>query len=108
MRASSRSTLSAIFEQLGAAQAFLWLHDPAGDSLAVRLAHLDGAVAAAVMLPGGAPPPAPAASLPVWPALAQARRPLVIDDIANDPRVTLRALAVARGIQTSLVVPLLV
>jgi signal transduction histidine kinase len=105
-------TLAAIVEQLGAAQAELWLHQPESDTLSLRLAeerqHGQVVTAERAQAAGAAPGPLPAAGLPLWQALCETRRPLVVADVANDPRVLLRAQALAQGIGTILYVPLLV
>lgn len=99
-------TLAAITEQLAATRAQLWLRAPEGDTLGLRLAYQRGQLVAAEQMPSG-PLPLPAAGLPVWQALVATRQPVVVDDVANDPRVVQRALALSRGTHTLLYVPLL-
>ncbi len=101
-----KQTLAAIAEQLGAAYAVLWLHDAARGTISLRLAHVNGEVVTPERLPD-APPPTHAQDLPLWRELARDRRPIVIQDVANDPRLKFRALSLTQGIQTILHVPLL-
>jgi signal transduction histidine kinase len=93
--------------QFGARWATLWLYDPATDTLRVPLAYSDGQI----ITPDGAggdalPPPVPAADVALWQEAVRTRRPVVVTDIANDPRVRLRNRLLAEGVQTLLVVPL--
>ncbi|MCC6187968.1 MAG: GAF domain-containing protein [Anaerolineales bacterium] len=99
-------TLAAITEQLTATRAQLWLRAPDDDTLGLRLAYQHGQLVAAEQMPSS-PPPLPAAGLPAWQALVATRQPVVIDHVANDPRVVQRGLALGRGTHTLLYVPLL-
>jgi signal transduction histidine kinase len=101
-------TLAAIAAQLSIAQGELWLRDAERGTLRPRLAlSQEGRVVAAEQWPGGAPATVEAAGLPLWQALVETRRPAAIDDVANDERVLLRALALAQGTRAILYVPLL-
>jgi signal transduction histidine kinase len=101
-----QQALSAIAVQLDAPSVSLFLHDGKLGEVRLHLAYLDGRVMTAADLGDDAPRSMPA-DLPVWKELLSTRRPLVVEDIANDPRLKQRALLLAQGIQTILMVPLL-
>lgn len=103
-----RQTLSAIAEQLGAAYAILWLHDLDTDRIMPHLAHRGGKVIAADEITDGTASPTPARDLPIWQELHRQRRPIVIEDAANDPRLRFQAAVLAQNVQMILCVPLLI
>ncbi len=94
-----RQALAAVAEQLAVPTVRLFLLDPATGVIQLRLAQLSGRAVA------GAAEADPV--LPLWPELQRTRRPLVVDDVANDARLGPRAALLARGVQTLLGVPLL-
>lgn len=101
-----RHALAAIAEQLGTPTASVFLHDAETDLIALRLASLNDQVVEPKDV-RDAPPPSRAAESEVWQTLARTRAPLVIEDIANDPRLKNRALLLAQNIRSVLYVPLL-
>lgn len=101
-----QQALSAIAAQLDAPSVSLFLHDGQQGEVRLHLAYLDGRVMSAADLGDDAPRSLPA-DLAVWNELLSTRRPLVVEDVANDPRLKQRARLLAQGLQTILIVPLL-
>ena len=93
-------TLTTLAEQLDASLVQLFLHDPTTATLTIRLTH--PAAPSADMWP-----PIPTPALPIWSALITTCQPIVIDDLANDPRLLQRAALMAAGARAVLYVPLL-
>ncbi len=100
--------IGIVAQQLGGKWATLWLHDPPADTMAVHLTFGEGRIYHPAELPTPAARGAvPAVELPIWGEVAGTRRPLVITDIAGDPRIKFKAAALAEGLKTVLYLPLL-
>ncbi|GAB4579800.1 MAG: hypothetical protein Fur0022_25390 [Anaerolineales bacterium] len=99
--------LVATAGQLNIEWASLFFHDPVTNLLALRKAYGAGKLLTDAELQQVGPLPLPADETPVWVELCQTRQPLVIYDIANDPRLRNRAQMLAQGLQSILYVPLL-
>ncbi|MCB8952826.1 MAG: GAF domain-containing sensor histidine kinase [Ardenticatenales bacterium] len=99
--------LQAIAAQLQADTVTLWFHDPAQDVLALRIAYIKGEITPQAQIQPQPPPPTPVAEIPLWAELQATRRPILVDDVSNDPRLKYRARIIADGIRGILIVPLL-
>ncbi len=91
--------LTSSAEQLGAGEASVWLLDAQRDQVVERLHYQAG---------GWAPAPAMASAppLPIWRELRRTGQPVVITDVANDPRLNDRARLLAAGVRGVLAAPL--
>ncbi|HET7077102.1 MAG TPA: histidine kinase [Chloroflexia bacterium] len=99
--------LAVTAAQFGARWATLWLYNADTATLRVPLAYGDGQIVTPGAGGAGLPSPVPVADVALWQEAIRTRRPVVVSDIANDPRVRLRNRLLAEGVQTLLVVPLL-
>jgi len=98
--------LKALTEQLGVKWASLFLRNPRTDKIYLRTAYGDRKIWSPERLALNVPPPTPAADLPIWQELVLARKPILVDDTANDPRLKHRSQILADGIQSIFYVPL--
>jgi len=98
--------LGAIAEPLGARYASLFLYDPARDLIRQEAAFTGGETWLARTHADRLLPPTPAPESPLWQELKRERRPIIVDDVSNDPRLKYRGRVLAAGIQTVLYVPL--
>ncbi len=96
--------LHAAADQLGARWATLFLIEDG--VLCVHRGYGAGKVLSGAALDQVALPPFPAQQSPLWHAVAQTKRPLVVNDVSNDPRILHRARLLTEGVQTVLIVPL--
>lgn len=96
--------LQAAADQLGARWATLFLLDDG--LLHAHRAYGDGTIIFGAALDQVAVPPTPVHQSALWQAAVRTRRPVVVNDISNDPRIIHRARLVADGVQTILIVPL--
>lgn len=101
--------LAAIVEQLNTSMCALYFHDRATDTLSLHMTYHYGQV-----LTGGDQLRHPAASRPFpaelnafWKVLVDTRRPLIINDIANDPLIKHHGWLIRNGVKMLLIVPLL-
>lgn len=101
--------LAAIVEQLDTSMCALYFHEPATDTLSLHMTYHYGQV-----LTGGEQLGHPSASkqFPAnlnafWQVLVNTRRPLVINDIANDPLLKHHKWLLRNGVKMLLIVPLL-
>lgn len=101
-----REAISSIAEQLGVQWATLFFHNAETDLLEAHLYLANGKVRSASDL-NGTLPPTPTSEVPLWQELARYKQPILINDVANDPRLVHRARILADGIQQILQVPLL-
>lgn len=94
----------AIGEQIGTEGISVFFYEAEIDELRPFLFYSAGKV----VKPNEVQIPAfPAKSLPIWQTLRQQKKPLIIDDIANDSRLQLKARLIAEGVKKILYVPLL-
>jgi signal transduction histidine kinase len=100
--------LRAIAEQLDAHWVMLFLHDPATDALEVQLVLKEGQIIPRERAAPNLVHPLPARDIPVWAELERTRRPILIADVAVDPRLRQRDALIAQGVRSMLVVPLVV
>lgn len=98
--------LQALTEQLGVKWASLFLHDARREVLYLRTAYGDRKIWSPERLALNVPPPIPARESPLWQELVQTRKPILVDDTSNDPRLTNRARILADGILSIFYVPL--
>ncbi len=98
--------LKALTEQLGVKWASLFLRNPRTDKIYLHTAYGDHKIWSPERLALNVPPPTPAADLPIWHELVQTRKPILVDDVSNDPRLKHRAQIIADGIQSIFYVPL--
>ncbi len=101
-----RQAISSIAEQLGVQWATLFFHNQEADLLETHLYLANGEVRSADNL-NGILPPTPTSEVPLWKEMVQRKQPILISDVANDPRLVHRARILADGIQQILQVPLL-
>ncbi len=101
--------LAAIVEQLNTSMCALYFHDRATDTLSLHMTYHYGQV-----LTGGDQLRHPAASRPFpadlnafWKVLVDTCRPLIINDIANDPLIKHHGWLLRNGVKMLLIVPLL-
>lgn len=99
--------VSAIAQQLGARFATLFLYYPEQDVLTGQIGYLDGQVLEGEALSGKTLQQVPVTRLPIWQDMCQLRRPIVVEDVAREPRLVNRAQMLAQGIRSVLYVPLL-
>lgn len=98
--------LQALTEQLGVKWASLFLHDAKRATLYLRTAYGDRKIWSPERLALNVPPPIPVHESPLWQELHQTRKPILVDDTSNDPRLKNRAQILADGIQSVFYVPL--
>lgn len=98
--------LQALTEQLGVKWASLFLHDAKRAVLYLHTAYGDRKIWSPERLALNVPPPIPASESPLWQELLQTRKPILVEDTSNDPRLKNRAQILADGIQNILYVPL--
>lgn len=102
-----REAIGSIAEQLGVQWATLFFHNQAADLLEAHLYLANGEVRAMADLDKNALPPTPTSEVPLWQELVRHKQPILINDMANDPRLVHRARILADDIQQILQVPLL-
>lgn len=96
--------LAAAAEQLQSPSASLWFLNDAGDCLVRHMACGAGETKAD---PASDRTQTPlSGEVPLWQQLLRTRRPLVVEDVDTDPRITMRAELQAAGVKSLLVVPL--
>jgi signal transduction histidine kinase len=98
--------LKALTGQLGVRWASLFLRNPRTDQIYLHTAYGDRKIWSPERLALNVPPPTPAADSPIWQELVRTRKPILVDDVANDPRLRHRAQIIADGIQSIFYVPL--
>ena len=99
--------LTVTAEQLGGRWATLWLYEAATDSLVRHLGYGRGRVLAGDQLGELGRAPIAAQELPIWQEIARTHQPIIVADVANDPRLKYRAQLLADNIRTLLYLPLL-
>jgi len=99
--------LAVLAEQLRVQFASLFRLDLQEQTLRLYRAVLHGRVLAPEAVPDARLDPVPVAQVPVWQEMLRLRRPFVIADVANDPRLVNRERMIAEGIRSVLYVPLL-
>jgi signal transduction histidine kinase len=102
-----REAIGSIAEQLGVQWATLFFHNREADLLEAHLYLANGEVHAVSERDKVGMPPTPTSEVPLWPELVRHKRPILINDVANDPRLVHRARILSDGIQQILQVPLL-
>jgi PAS domain S-box-containing protein len=100
--------MRAISEQLKADGIGVNQYDPALDRVIVQLAFVENQpLSATEMNEWGVAPSVPASVEATWQAVLRERRPFIIDDVVNDPRMVYREQFLKAGARSVLVVPLL-
>jgi signal transduction histidine kinase len=102
-----QQTLSAIAQQLGVVFTALWLHDPAAGVNRIHLGLMHGEYITASEVAAAGLALRPTQEMPLWIELVRDHRPVVVTDVANDPRVQFHALLRALRVRSILHVPLL-
>lgn len=97
--------LSSIAGELGAAYSVLWLHDVDTDRIRPYFVHKGGRASEADENTDGTI--LPAQEQQVWQELCRERRPIMIENVADDSSPQFRAALSKQNIQTVLYVPLL-
>jgi signal transduction histidine kinase len=97
--------LIVIAEQLRGQWATIFFYDLEAGEANLRLAYGNGAIQTPEQMARIGPGPLPLDALLVR-ELMETGQPVIIDDIANDPRLNNRALILSQGIQTIFYVPL--
>jgi PAS domain S-box-containing protein len=99
--------LTAVAEQFDSCSTSLWFCDAAQDTVSLHMT-------CGARIPSGEQPcptagsgPLPARDVPLWQELMRTRQPLVIEDVARDPRITRCPGLAPPDAQTLLLVPLL-
>jgi signal transduction histidine kinase len=101
-----REAIGSIAEQLGVQWATLFFHNQEADLLEAHLYLANGEVRSAANL-NSTVPPVPTSEVPLWQELVRHKQPILINDVANDPRLVHRDRILADGIRQILQVPLL-
>jgi signal transduction histidine kinase len=99
-----RQVLTDVAEQLKSPSASLWFYNAKEGTLDF---HIAGGGSGERAAPPAVPEPLLAEETPLWKELVLSQRPLVVTDIENDPRIKNRDRLLAEGVQTLLLVPLL-
>lgn len=98
--------LQALTEQLSVRWVSLFLHEARRDTLYLHTAYGDNKIWSPERLALNVPPPMPARESLLWQELLQTRKPILVEDTSNDPRLTHRARILADGIHSIFYVPL--
>jgi signal transduction histidine kinase len=100
--------LTAVAQQLQAQWVMLWLYDTLQDTFSLHMEYDGRETLSAVQLRDLAITDLARAHLaPLWRQVVQTRRLLVVEDVANDPRILSREALMAQGVRSILFVPLL-
>ncbi len=99
--------VTAIAEQLGSQHTSLWFYNPEQSSLFLHMTY-DGGHILSYERAGHPAASAPFLSCrtPLWQEMVRTRQPLVLDDIAHDGRLWNREWLPPQGVETLLLVPL--
>jgi GAF domain-containing protein len=99
--------LPAITERFGLRWVSLFLYDQRRERVYLRAAYGDQRVWSPQRLALHVPPPTPLRQIPIWPDLQTTQHPILITEVAHDPRVLYRERLLADEIRSILFVPLL-
>ncbi len=102
-----RQAVVSVAAQLDTDWVVVYLHDRDRDLLTARMVHSPDGILTPNATAERTIPPTPAAEVPIFEELRRTREPLIIDDVANDPRLRYREQVQRDGIVTILAVPLL-
>jgi PAS domain S-box-containing protein len=100
--------VTAVAEQLHAHRACLWFHDKGRDELTLQKVYYVNKISSAGELAySAASRPVEAKGVPLWQELTRTRKPIIVDNIARDPRVVSRVFHLSKNMNSLLIVPLL-
>ncbi|HZO99165.1 MAG TPA: PAS domain S-box protein [Terriglobia bacterium] len=100
--------VTAVAEQLHAHRACLWFHDKGRDELTLQKVYYVNKISSAGELDySAASRPVEAKEVPLWQELTRTRKPIMVDNIARDPRVVSRVFHLSKNMNSLLMVPLL-
>ncbi len=100
--------LTAIAEQLGSQHTSLWFYNAEQNSLLLHMIYDKGQILSQEQArPAAGATPVPPREAPLWQEVVRTRQPLLIENIARDGRVRDREWLLSQGVQTLLLVPLL-